>query len=287
METLHNPKCAARHLTEWAIYAPWMETAHALVMSGQWPIRAAAPTDYKGSEVQVNKDGVGVISLEGPLMKEWSKYGGTSTLWFRSALRNAVNDSKVGAILVHIDSPGGTVAGTSDAAEAIRQANETKPVFAHIDDLGASAAYWIASQARKVYANPTALVGSIGTYSVLYDTSGNAAMQGVKVHVVSTGKFKGAGEPGAAVLPEHIAYAQERVDALNQHFLAGVAAGRGMTKGQVADVADGRVWIADEAKKLGLVDKVQNFDASLNVAAAQVRGRKNKMQVASQISLEE
>lgn len=283
---IHNPKCASRHLTDWAIESAWMSNALQMIKAGLWEIRAKAPSDYRGPEVTPDSDGVAVISLNGPLMKEWSKYGGTSTLWFRSAMRNAVNDSRVSAIMVHIDSPGGTVAGTMDAAEAVRKANEVKPTYAHIDDLGASAAYWIASQARKVFANPTAQVGSIGTYSVLYDLSGNAAMQGIKVHVVSTGPYKGAGEPGAPVLPEHVQYAQERVNSLNEYFLAGVASGRGLSKSEVKDVADGRVWVAEDAKKLRLIDKVQPFEDSLSLVASQAKGKRQKMRVASEIAKE-
>lgn len=291
---MHNKRCAARHITEWAIESTWMANALQAVKDGLWVPRSrnsegeesAAFDPYAAGDLKPTSDGVAVIELSGPLMKEWSKYGGTSTLWFRSAMKAAMNDSRISAIMVHIDSPGGTVAGTMDAAAAVKAADAIKPTYAHIDDLGASAAYWIASQARKVFANATALVGSIGTYSVLYDLSGQAEANGIKVHVISTGQFKGAGEPGAPVAPEHIQYAQERVNALNKFFLAGVESGRGMTRADVSGVADGRVWIADEAKKLKLLDKVQSFEMSLASVGEQVRGRKQKAHVASEITKE-
>lgn len=255
------------HFGPFAIHAPaltaLLSSRRIESLSGRFSGTAQALSG--ALSIAPDANGIAMIELHGPLAKEmfnplWGD--GTSTLVFRAALRAAVETRSVRGVLVHIDSPGGTVAGTADAAEAVRQANEVKPVFAHIDDLGASAAYWIASQARKVYANPTALVGSIGTYSVLYDLSEYAAKQGVKVHVISTGPYKGAGEPGAEISDPVLKNAQRIVNGLNEHFLKAVKSGRSISSGQVERVADGKVWIAGQAKSLGLLDEVQDFNAS-------------------------
>src|SRR5581483_9650939 len=109
---------------------------------------------------------------QGMLMKGQSSMGGTSTVMARRDIRQAVADQDVAGILLAIDSPGGTVAGTDDLAAEVRQARTSKPVWAAIDDLGASAAYWVASQTQRVTVNsPTALVGSIGTLQVIRDLS--------------------------------------------------------------------------------------------------------------------
>ncbi len=279
--TIHNAKCAAAHINDWAIHSEWFGAAVKAIKEGVWPIskkaleteKAASDGSYAPSnpKLMVTQSGVAIISLEGALMKAESKYGGTSTIWFRQQMRQAVAEKTVKAIVLHIDSPGGTVAGTSDAAEEVAKANAIKPVYAHIDDLGASAAYWIASQARGVYANTTALVGSIGTYSVLYDASKMAEMQGIEVHVIATGEYKGAGVPGSKITEAHLEYAQERINSLNQYFLNGVSKGRGMKMSEVKAVADGRVFVGKEAKALGLVDKIQNFDATVKMAAGAAR----------------
>jgi protease-4 len=128
---------------------------------------------------------VAVISLTGKLMKQQASMGGgTSTVQARRDIRAAASDPDIGAILLRIDSPGGTAAGTKELADEITAAKTKKPVWAYVEDMAASAAYWAASQASRIIANETALVGSIGTYGVVQDTSGMAAMEGVKVHVI-------------------------------------------------------------------------------------------------------
>jgi signal peptide peptidase SppA len=221
-------------------------------------------------------EGVAVIRLRGPMMKYVNSMSdGASTVFARRQLRQAVEDDQVGAILLVLDSPGGTVAGTMDLASEVGKAAAKKPVHAFIDDLTASAAYWVASQATKVFANnPTALVGSIGTFAVLYDYSKAAEQLGVKVHVVKAGDFKGTGVPGTEITEEQIANIQRIVNALNTEFLNGVAKGRNLSLEKVQEIADGRVHPAAEAIGKGLVDDVQSFDETLAGLSNQNRKRR-------------
>lgn len=208
--------------------------------------------------------GVAIVNLSGPLMKYASSLsGGSSTAVARRQLRNAANDEAVASILLRIDSPGGTVSGTADLADDVARAAKAKPLVAYIEDMGASAAYWIASQAPKVYANPTAIIGSIGTYAVLQDSSGWAEKQGLKVHVVKAGEFKGAGIDGTQITPEQLAEFQEMVNGLNEHFIRGVAAGRKLTLTKTRELADGRTYIGAAAQERDLIDGVQSFDQTL------------------------
>jgi signal peptide peptidase SppA len=206
-------------------------------------------------------DGVAIINLTGPLMKYVSSMsGGTSTVFARSLIRAAARDSDVRAIMLAIDSPGGTVSGTSDLADEVAAAAKLKPVHAFIEDLGASAAYWVASQATKVFAGRTTMVGSIGTFAVIYDYSTQAAQAGIKVHVIRAGDFKGSGTPGTEVTAEQLAEWQRIVTELNEFFLQGVASGRRMSLAGVRALADGRVHVGAEAEALGLIDGVRTFD---------------------------
>jgi signal peptide peptidase SppA len=220
------------------------------------PIQVPEPADAADD----SSDDVAVISIIGQMTKGESSFGGTSSVQTREAIRKAVDNEAVRAILLHIDSPGGTVAGTADLAAEVRNANAVKPVYAYIEDLGASAAYWVASQARRVYANATAEVGSIGTYAVIEDTSGVYDKAGAKVHVISTGEFKGAFADGAPVTDRQLASVQVEVDDLNEHFLNGVVEGRGITREAVNQLADGRVWIADKAQQNKLIDGIATLD---------------------------
>lgn len=208
--------------------------------------------------------GVAILELAGSLMKHASSFDtATSTVRARYALREAVRNPEIQAILLAIDSPGGTVAGTQDLAADVAAAARKKPVHAYAEDLCASAAYWVASQALHLSAGPTSLIGSIGTYGVVVDSSAWAAKEGVQVHVVRAGQHKGAGVPGTPVTPEQLAECQRLIDGLNAHFLAGVAAGRKLDLSRVEVLADGRLHLAAEARKLGLIDAVESFDDAL------------------------
>jgi len=207
---------------------------------------------------------VAVIKAQGVLMKSQTSMGGTSTVQLRRDVRNAAADPNVAAILLAIDSPGGTSAGTYDLAADVRAATKQKPVWAHIDDLGASAAYWIASQATRITANsPNALIGSIGTFQVIYDFSKAAENQGIKTLLFATGPLKGAGIQGTSVTEEHAAYFQQLVNATQAEFDSAVRQGRGLSAKQLADVRHGGVMPATQAQSMGLIDAVQPLAKTL------------------------
>jgi signal peptide peptidase SppA len=263
-------KCAAQHFGLWAVWPKWFTEALTAVKSGMFRAQTQYQTDADGNVVYTwdVTDGIATIPIRGQTQKGDSSFGGTSTVRVRRALREAYGRSDVRSVLLHVDeAPGGTVAGTDDLARDIAEAPKGMDVYAQIDDLGASAAYWLASQAKKVFANPTALVGSIGVYTVLEDTSGAYELAGVKAHLVSSGPYKGAGVAGVPVTEEMIAGVKEIVDDTNEHFLAAIMSGRGMDKASAKGVADGRVWIASKAKRLGLIDGIQTLDQTI----AQIR----------------
>jgi len=210
-------------------------------------------------------DGVAIINLQGTMMKHLSSMEeGASTVKVRHALRSAVRDSMVNSIVLRIDSPGGTVAGTKDLADDVRRANEKKRVVAYVEDMCASAAYFVASQADQIYVNDMAVVGSIGTFGVVYDYSARATMEGVKAYLFATGSLKGAGTPGTELTKEQQAEFQAMVDEMNKYFLAAVQEGRGLTSAAMKELATGGVWIGAEAKRMGLVDGVRTLDAVMD-----------------------
>lgn len=260
-----DPNCAAQHIAHWMIEPTWFAQAVAAVKDGTWEIRSFMDDKPEKRVLYViDSNGIAIIPLVGPLMKGDSKFGGTtSTVRTRRAVRMATQDSDVRGIMLHIDSPGGTVSGTAELAADVKLADDQKPVHAFIDDLGASAAYWVASQARRVSANATAEVGSIGVVAVVEDSSGQAEAEGIKVHVIATGPFKGAFVDGTEVTPDHLAYLQQRVDEINGHFLRAISKGRKMSMAEVRKAADGRVFGAAVAQEMGLIDAVQRMDKAL------------------------
>lgn len=205
------------------------------------------------------------VVVRGTMMKGQSSFGGTSTVQLRRDIRQAASDPNVSGILLDVSSPGGTVAGTEDLAAEVKDARRKKPVWAFIEDLCASAAYWVASQAGQIFANnKTALAGSIGTIQTVYDFSGQAEKEGIKVMVFATGPFKGAGQiEGAAVTDEHRAYFQQLIDSSQESFDARVRSGRGMNAGQLAAVRTGGVFTASQALDLKLIDGIRSLDRTL------------------------
>lgn len=228
----------------------------------------------------ITKSGVAIVSLSGTLMKyQTSMTKSTSTVMMRRTLRMLGKNEDVAGVLIIVDSPGGTVSGTSDLADEVAALAAIKPLSIYVEDLAASAAYWIASQGMWISAGRTSLIGSIGTYAVVEDSSAQAAMEGIKVHVVRAGAYKGSGVEGTAVTAEQLTEIQRIVSGLNQDFLEGVAKGRKMSIEAVKSIADGRVHKAPDALAMKLIDHVESFDAALARLEAKVGsggGKQNK-----------
>lgn len=273
-----NPKCWANHLGIWVIEPMWMSQAIESIKGGFWTLESQDMQKHASMEPQIESayqerpytltdTGVAIIPMHGPMMKAASKFGGTSTINVRKMIRDANKDYEVKTILLHIYSPGGHVAGTQELADEVYNTRlKGKNIVAHIDDLGASGAYWVASQAAKITANATAEVGSIGTVAVLTDDSARNERLGVRVHVVSTGAYKGVGAPGASISAEALDYIKSRVENLNEHFQASIKRGRVLTPKQLADMSDGRVHIAAQAKAMAMIDAICSFEQALEQA---------------------
>jgi signal peptide peptidase SppA len=210
---------------------------------------------------------------------------GTSTVQTRADIRAAVNDDRVRGILLHVDSPGGTVAGTDDLADDISAANKRKPVHAYIEDLGASAAYYLASQAGRVSINKSGEVGSIGVYGVVFDMTERAERLGITVHVIKAGQYKAAGYPGTPITDEQLAEWQTLVDADYDMFVRAVARGRQVGVKVVREWADGRTFKSKTAVDMGLVDSVQTVDAAIAELRAEVDRQTGRRQAAELESL--
>jgi signal peptide peptidase SppA len=267
---VHDEKCYAAHFGVWAVDPAWLRQAVQSVRSGA--IKAAERVEVKGAGAYTQQDNVAIVRINGPMMKGLSKYAdNTSTIAVRRQLRDAVSNKDVGGILLAIDSPGGTVAGTMELANAVRDAGKEKPLHAFIEDTGASAAYWTASQAQRVSANEAAMVGSIGTYSILYDTSAMAEAEGVKPVVFTTGPYKAMGEPGVAITDEQREYWQGIVNELETLFERAVAKGRNMPAKEVRELADGRVHLAKAAQGLGLIDAVETFEIAFRKLQSEIK----------------
>jgi len=272
-----DARCAAQHFGAWAIESKWFQAALMSVRSGalkaQEPSAAYDDEDEDSEELYQIRDGIAVITVDGQMTKRGSSFGGCSTIQVRKALRQAADDWQVRGVMLHICSPGGTVAGTSDLAEDItalrsgKFSKDKKPVYAYIADMGCSAAYWVASQCERIYANTTAIIGSIGTYTVLADDTKWQEEIGIKWQVISTGAYKGLGADGQ-VSDLLVADVQREVNELNAPFLAAVQAGRGKKISDITAVSDGRAYVADKSQQLGLIDEIASLDAAIQALSS-------------------
>lgn len=212
--------------------------------------------------------GVAVVPLVGLLQKtdswltRWYPEAATCTPRFVQALQQALGDPEVTAVVIRIDSPGGLVDGTFEAAEAVYQARQAakKPLVAISCGLCCSAAYWIGSQAGELYAGETDWVGSIGTRLSLLDSTQYYAELGLTRIEVTSGTYKAAGADGQPVTEEVQAYFQDLVDRMQERFTAGVARGRKLGIDAVRKVAaEARVYIGRDAQAAGLVDGIDTL----------------------------
>lgn len=246
------------------------------ILDGVWAIHPAAlsgviealdaktPTPRPSSAIASRAGSVAIIPLHGVMSQRLDGYGETSTDEIRSLVQTAAADPDVKAIVLHVDSPGGSVYGVRELGLAIRAARGEKPVVAQIDSVAASAAYWAASQASEVVITPGGDAGSIGVYTMHQDVSKAMEGMGVSTSFISAGDYKTEGNPFAPLSEEARAALQARVDQAYADFVGAVAFGRGVSAAKVkADYGKGRMLAARDALAAGMVDKVGTFDETL------------------------
>ena len=206
----------------------------------------AAPEPY------VLENGTGVIPIAGVIGKGLSPLekmmGSADVDAVSEAIDKMVANPNVQRIAFHVSSPGGTVTGVEELANKVRGLKV--PTMAYTDSEMASAAYWIASAADRVVASSSATVGSIGCYMAIPDFSKAAEMQGIKMVVIKSGKFKGAGIEGTSLDEGQMSNLQEGVDTIHAEFKEAVNMKRKMVK---AEAMEGQVFSGKQAAAQGLV----------------------------------
>jgi signal peptide peptidase SppA len=181
----------------------------------------------------------------------------TSMTQLATTIRSAAMDPAISAIVLDVDSPGGTVQGVQELADVIYGARAQKPVAAVANSCAASAAYWVASQAGELYAAPGAEVGSIGVYTMHADVSEALKQDGVAVSLVSAGKYKTETTPYGPLGADARANIQNTVDQYYDAFVRAVARGRGASAKVVRDgMGQGRMLLPDAARTERMIDGV-------------------------------
>jgi len=236
-----------------------------------------------GEDPRQQSGPVRVIPVHGMLEPRASAldeyFGVTSLQAVRDAFRAALRDPSTRAIVLDVDSPGGSVAGVTELASEVRAARGGRVrIVAVADTLMASAAYWIASQADEVVASPSASVGSIGIIAIHQEMSRALDAEGITTTILRTPEAKGEGNPFEPLTAEARKAIEERQAALYAQFVSDVAHGRRTSDARVrSDYGGGRVLTAADALAAGMVDRIETLDhaiARLSSAAAGGRGQR-------------
>ena len=223
------------------------------------------PPEWDAASREARPQGaIGVIPIQGPLSQKGSSsifdalFGGSMGMeQIGAVVREFAANEAIGTIVLDINSPGGTVAGTPELAAEVFKARASKPVIAVANAHANSAAFWVGSQASEFIVTPSGLVGSIGVIGVHEDLTAMAEQMGVKPTVFTTAKFKAAGHPLEPLTDETTKLLQSQLDGFHDMFVKDVARGRGVKVSEVrGGFGEGAVVGAKEAVSLGMADRV-------------------------------
>ncbi|MGQ9463125.1 MAG: signal peptide peptidase SppA [Candidatus Fervidibacter sp.] len=187
-------------------------------------------------------------------------------------LRKSARDPRIKALVVYIDSPGGSAAAAQEIFQAIKRFKERsgKPIIAAMGDVAASGGYYVACAADKIYALPSTLTGSIGVIWQSVNVERLLSNLGVKPETVKAGRFKDTGSLFRNMTPQERVLLQQMLNDVHEQFITDVARGRKLPIDKVRKIADGRVLTGKQAKAMGLVDELGSLDDAIRDAQRQI-----------------
>lgn len=220
------------------------------------------------------KDRIAIIYAQGELLggEGNETYIGEGSM--RRALRDAREDKNVKAVVLRIDSPGGSALTAELIWREIELTKKVKPVVVSMGNLAASGGYYIACNANEIYAEENTITGSIGVFGMLPNLTNLGNKIGLHTEKVATHDNGADYSAFMPVDPKFRALAQEQVETIYTTFVNRVAAGRKMTFEQVDNIGQGRIWSGTDALKIGLVDKIGGLDDAIKAAAAKAKIKK-------------
>ncbi len=230
----------------------------------------------------------GLLAPRIHMVQDVSGEGATSYERIAHNFRKALAAPEIGAIVFDIDSPGGSASMIQELADEIHAARGRKKIVAVANSLAASGAYWLATAAEELVVTPSGEVGSIGIYGAHEDHSAELAAAGIKVTLISAGKFKTEGNPYQPLTEEALAEFQSHVDRTYDRFIKSVARGRGVSAADVRkNYGEGRVVAAEVAVQRGMADRVGTLDETIARLAKSPAAQRPKSREAATLRLAE
>ena len=186
-------------------------------------------------------------------------------------LRKIREDDDVKAVVLRVNSPGGSVTASEVIGREVALTGKKKPVIVSMGNLAASGGYWISMGSRKIFAEANTITGSIGVFGMLFNAEKLAANNGLTWDVVKTARFADINTVSRPKNPQELANIQRIVDRIYDRFITKVADSRKLPKNKVQEIAQGRVWSGTAAKQLGLVDEIGGLEDAIREAAKQAK----------------
>jgi protease-4 len=215
------------------------------------------------------KNKIAVVYAEGTIVDGKGTAGSIGDEEYVKILQRVRADDRVKAVVLRVNSGGGSALASENILREVNLTKqEGKPVVVSMGDYAASGGYYIAAFADTIVAEPNTLTGSIGVFSLIpiaKELLNNKI--GISVDTVKTGRFAHGISPFHDISPEEARILQARTDQIYETFLQRVSTGRNMTRDQVNEIAQGRVWTGTDAKRLGLVDEIGGLQKALDIAA--------------------
>lgn len=217
------------------------------------------------------KGRVALIRIEGPILDSKNTV---------DEIKEYVKDNSVKAIILRIDSPGGTVAPSQEIYAEVKKASAKKKVVVSMGSIAASGGYYIASAATRIIANPGTLTGSIGVIMEIPNIEGLMDKLGIKTEVVKSGRHKDMGSAFRGIKKDEREILQGVMDNVHEQFIRAVSEGRKIKMDDVRTIADGSIFTGEQAKAKGLVDELGTLEDATR-AAAGLAGIKGEPEVIS------
>jgi protease IV len=232
------------------------------------PFKQVAFADYLKQIHEAKGDTkVAVVYAEGEIVDGEGAEGEIGGAAYARELRALRENDEIGAVVLRVNSPGGSAGASEEMLRELRLLRDTKPVVVSMGSYAASGGYWISVFGDKIFAAPTTVTGSIGVFGVQFDIQKLGETIGLTWDRVQTGEKAGLLTAARPKTPSELAVFQRLVDRTYDEFLARVAEGRGLEKAEVDRIAQGRVWSGDQAVGLKLVDEIGGLADAIAHAA--------------------
>ena len=214
-------------------------------------VKTIRTLDEQGPLLSSGKGAIGVVEVNGIIMESKK---------IIELLLDAEEDESIQAIIVRINSPGGAVGPSQEIYQEIRRIDKKKPVYASFASVAASGGYYIGSAARKIFANPGSLTGSIGVIMQFMNLEGLFEFLKMDPDLIKAGRYKDIGSSDRKMSEEERNLMQQMIDGVHRQFISDILLTRkDRVKGNIEDHAQGQIFNGQEARDLGLVDELHGL----------------------------